>query len=118
MSTASAALALHDVSKRYGRSGWALHDVTVELAAGSITALVGPNGAGKTTLLRIWAGFERPTRGTATVFGGEPSAASQVERRAVCFMPQQPALYGQLSVSDHIVLARHWVPGFDAGGTR
>ena len=51
-------LALHadGLGKRYG-SNWALRDCTLEIPAGSVTALVGPNGAGKTTLLQLAVGL-------------------------------------------------------------
>jgi zinc/manganese transport system ATP-binding protein len=41
-----------------------LHDVDVDLAWGSVTAIAGPNGAGKSTLVEILAGVRRPLRGT------------------------------------------------------
>ena len=46
------------LGKRYG-STWALRDCTLEIPAGSVTALVGPNGAGKTTLLHLVIGLSR-----------------------------------------------------------
>ena len=44
----------------------ALDDVTLELPAGTSTALIGPNGSGKTTLLHVLAGLVSPTAGTVT----------------------------------------------------
>ncbi|URM89197.1 ABC transporter ATP-binding protein [Streptomyces sp. MRC013] len=55
---------LQSVSKRYGRGGWILRDVDLEVPAGEVVALTGGNGSGKSTLLRIAAGLSRPTRGT------------------------------------------------------
>jgi ABC-type bacteriocin/lantibiotic exporter with double-glycine peptidase domain len=56
------------VGRRYGRRRpWALREVNVEFARGTITALVGPNGAGKSTLIRAWMGFERPNFGVSTI---------------------------------------------------
>ena len=37
-----------------------LEDISLEVRAGSVTALLGPSGCGKTTLLRVIAGLERP----------------------------------------------------------
>src|SRR4029079_10278310 len=48
----SAAVRNDALGKRYG-SSWALRECTLEIPAGSVTALVGPNGAGKTTLLQL-----------------------------------------------------------------
>ena len=62
--------ALHAVGlgKRYGAK-WALQDCTLEIPAGSVTALVGPNGAGKTTLLQLAIGLVRASAGSVRVLG-------------------------------------------------
>jgi ABC-2 type transport system ATP-binding protein len=51
------------LGKRFG-SRWALRNCTLEVASGSVTALVGPNGAGKTTLLQLAVGLNKPTAGS------------------------------------------------------
>lgn len=43
-----------------------LHDVSIELEFGAMTAITGPNGAGKSTLLEILAGVRRPLTGQVT----------------------------------------------------
>ena len=53
-------ISVRNVTKRFG-DFVALDDVSVEVAGGSLTALLGPSGSGKSTLLRIIAGLERPT---------------------------------------------------------
>ena len=50
------------ITKRFG-DFTALDDVSVEVADGSLTALLGPSGSGKSTLLRIIAGLETPDVG-------------------------------------------------------
>ena len=74
-------VALHadGLGKRYG-SKWALQDCTLEIPAGSVTALVGPNGAGKTTLLQLAVGL---THRAAAAW--RCLAARLAEVRARCF---------------------------------
>jgi iron complex transport system ATP-binding protein len=47
-----------------------IHDVSLQLCGGEMTALIGPNGAGKSTLLRLLTGYLTPTRRTGG--GGRP----------------------------------------------
>ncbi len=58
------------VSFRYpGTSGWALHNVDLEVQPGEMIALVGPSGAGKTTLCNLVARFYDPTAGRLLLDG-------------------------------------------------
>jgi ABC-type multidrug transport system fused ATPase/permease subunit len=50
-----------------------LHEISFEVPAGSVAALVGPSGSGKSTLIGLIAGFYIPTRGRATVDGTDIS---------------------------------------------
>ena len=59
---ASPLLRLQGVSKSFGGLA-AVRDVSLELPAGSLSALIGPNGAGKTTLFALMSGFIRPDAG-------------------------------------------------------
>ena len=76
----------------------ALDEVTFEIAAGSVTALVGPNGAGKTTLLRCIAGLDRPMLGAVQVAGADVLEAPRAARRKVGFLSDSFGLYESLSV--------------------
>jgi ATP-binding cassette, subfamily B, bacterial len=61
---------LHGASFRYpGADRDALQDITLDIPAGSIIALVGENGAGKTSLVKLLCGLYRPTVGTITIDG-------------------------------------------------
>jgi ABC-2 type transport system ATP-binding protein len=107
---AAIALATASLTKTFLPRVRALVDVTLAIPEGRVVALVGPNGAGKSTLIRCWAGFERPSRGTATVLGVNPERA----HGQTALVPQQPALYRSLTVGDHIGLAAHARPSFAA----
>jgi ABC-type multidrug transport system ATPase subunit len=73
-------------------------DLTVE--KGELIALVGTNGAGKSTFLRLAAGLLEPTSGDVLVCG---HPAGSIDARAeLSFVGDQPSLYGDLSVREHI----------------
>ena len=75
----------------------ALRDVTLDLRAGEVVALMGRNGAGKTTLLSHLVGLRRPSAGTVTVAGVAPHGRPGREMaRLVGLVPQDPGrlLYG------------------------
>src|SRR5436305_6477336 len=76
------AVAVRDVRKVYGRGEReviALDGVSIELAAGSFTAIMGPSGSGKSTFLNVAAGLDRPTSGTVSL--GETELSRMSERR-------------------------------------
>ncbi len=90
----SLAIDLRQVSYRAGRSR-ILHDITLSIPHGSITALVGPSGSGKTTLVRLIAGLLQPSVGCIAVLGHgspDPATASRIG-----YMAQSDALYNELS---------------------
>jgi ABC-type Mn2+/Zn2+ transport system ATPase subunit len=62
----------------------ALLDVSLDVAAGSLVAVVGPNGAGKSTLLKLVAGLLKPWRGEVIVLGAPPGTHA----RQVAYVPQ------------------------------
>jgi len=65
---------LEGVSFRYpGTDAWVLQDVSLDLPAGSVVAVVGENGAGKTTLVKLLSRFYEPTTGRITVDGTDLS---------------------------------------------
>ena len=75
-------------------------DVSIEIPHGSFVALVGPNGAGKSTFLGLVAGLIEPSDGSAWIAGHE--AGTLPARSAMSFLPDQPVLYDDLSVHEHI----------------
>jgi ABC-type Mn2+/Zn2+ transport system ATPase subunit len=74
---------LREVSAGYGDQ-LAIEDVTLDVPAGSLVALVGPNGAGKSTLLKVIAGVLEPWSGLVEVLGHR--AGDQARR--VAYVPQ------------------------------
>ncbi|HEY7199655.1 MAG TPA: ABC transporter ATP-binding protein [Candidatus Dormibacteraeota bacterium] len=75
----------------------ALDRVSLEAAGGEVLGLVGPNGAGKTTLVDVVCGLLRPSSGRVRVLGHDAAARSQEVRRQVGLVPQETALYEEVS---------------------
>lgn len=117
MNTAMPALVAHGLHKRFELKGTkrtvqALADVSLEIPAGTLSALVGPDGAGKTTLLRLAAGLMRADQGTLQVLGIDAAADPQAVQDRISYMPQRFGLYEDLSVQENLDLYAdlHGVP--------
>jgi ABC-2 type transport system ATP-binding protein len=107
-------LVAEHVGRRYRRNRpWAVRDVSLAIPEGSITALVGANGAGKSTLIRAALGFERPDEGRLLVFGIDPRRDRTRVVNSLGYVPQGPSLYRNLTIADHLTLARAARPSFD-----
>jgi ABC-2 type transport system ATP-binding protein len=87
------------LTRRYGRLE-ALTDFSLEVSPGEIVALVGPNGAGKTTALKLLVGLLTPTAGTVSIGGYDVLRQPLEAKRILAFLPDQPFLYEQLTVSE------------------
>lgn len=100
--------------RHYDRRGpWAVRGVTTTLPAGSITALVGPNGAGKSTLIRACIGFEPVDEGAIRVAGADTRRHRREVVENTGYVPQTNALYRDLTIGDHLLLASGGRHGFD-----
>ena len=94
------AITVSNVNKRFG-DFLALDDVSLEVAGGSLTALLGPSGSGKSTLLRVIAGLEVPDTGTV-VISGEDATNVPVRKRGVGFVFQHYAAFKHMTVRDNV----------------
>ncbi|KRB78504.1 D-ribose transporter ATP-binding protein [Nocardioides sp. Root190] len=101
-------LALRGVAKSFG-AVQALKSGTLEVAPGSIHALVGENGAGKSTLVKIVAGVHRRDTGYFELAGEPVDFGSTAESKAagVAVIYQEPTLFPDLSVAENIFMGRH-----------
>jgi len=88
------------LTKRFG-SFTALDEVSIEVAAGSLTALLGPSGSGKSTLLRVIAGLERPETGTVELDGVDVSGQA-AQKRGVGFVFQHYAAFKHMTVRENV----------------
>ena len=93
------ALETRDLTKAYGDLV-ALTPLTLTVRPGERVVLVGTNGSGKTTLLRLVSGLLEPTAGEVEV-AGDP-AGSIDARAALSYLPDDPVLYDDLSLAEHV----------------
>jgi ABC-2 type transport system ATP-binding protein len=113
----ASALAADGLGKRYG-SSWALRDCTLELPAGTVTALVGPNGAGKTTLLQLAVGLSAPSCGEVRVFGRSPRRDAKDVLPRIGFLAQDHPLYKGFTIAETLKLGRKLNPAWDDAAAR
>ena len=96
---------LHGIDKSF--AGFpALKDVSFDVRAGEVHALLGENGAGKSTLIRIISGVHTPDRGEVRI-GGEVvrlSSPRDARRRGIATVYQELLLFPELSVAENIFL--------------
>ncbi|PPD13694.1 MAG: Fe3+/spermidine/putrescine ABC transporter ATP-binding protein [Methylobacterium sp.] len=97
---ASQPLTLDAVSHSYG-DAVAVDQVTLEVRAGELVALLGPSGCGKSTLLRIVAGFINQTSGRV-IIGDRVVDPLPPNRREVGIVFQNYALFPHMTVADNI----------------
>jgi len=104
-------LSLRGVSKSFGSVN-ALTDIELDVAEGSVVAIVGDNGAGKSTLVKILAGVHRPTAGVV-LFHGQPvemADPSEAIALGIATVFQDLALCENLNVVENLFLGRELSP--------
>src|SRR5260370_31639668 len=90
-----------NLRKRYGDVE-ALRGVSFHVAAGEIYGLLGPNGAGKSTTIGILCGLVPPDSGDAQLNGIDVLRQPVEARRSLGVVPQNVALYTDLSARDNL----------------
>ena len=93
-------ISVRNVAKSYGDFA-ALAGVSVDVEAGSLTALLGPSGSGKSTLLRVIAGLEVPDGGTVTL-GEDDVTATPPQQRGIGFVFQHYAAFKHMTVRENV----------------
>jgi ABC-2 type transport system ATP-binding protein len=76
--------------------------LSFSVAPGEILGIVGPNGAGKTSALRAMAGILRPSAGSIRVDGHDVEREPVAAKRALAFIPDDPAPFEMLTVLEHL----------------
>src|SRR3954469_3908345 len=101
-----------DLVRRYGQgdtSVEALRGVSLDIAAGGLTAVMGPSGSGKSTLMHILAGLDQPSEGTVEIAGEDitrmgDNELTRLRRRHIGFVFQFFNLLPMLSAEENVVL--------------
>ncbi|KPF67900.1 ABC transporter ATP-binding protein [beta proteobacterium AAP99] len=103
-------LQVHQLGKRFSASSRPVFDqLSLQIAAGEVVALVGESGVGKSTLLNCIAGLDRADAGTVVV-DGEPmhaldeAAAAQLRARRLGFVFQAFHVLPALSVAQNVAI--------------
>ncbi|MEM8916313.1 MAG: ABC transporter ATP-binding protein, partial [Pseudomonadota bacterium] len=92
---------------RSGYEGFHLADISLEIAQGSLTALIGPNGCGKSTLLKTIAGFLPPGGGTVNIAGQDITKQRRnTVAKSIAVLPQQPIVPPGVTVDQLIGYGR------------
>ena len=104
-------LSLKGISKQFGAVS-ALTDISLDVHAGEVVALVGDNGAGKSTLVKVLAGVHAPTAGTMTFCGKEVALSGPSDALAlgIATVFQDLALCENLDVVANIFLGKELRP--------
>src|SRR6266542_719468 len=94
------AIEVRNVNKTFGKTP-VLRDVSLDVASGSLTALLGPSGGGKSTLLRVIAGLEQHDTGTVVISGVDATRLAP-QRRNVGFVFQHYAAFKHMTVFGNV----------------
>ncbi|MCB8982862.1 MAG: ABC transporter ATP-binding protein [Ardenticatenaceae bacterium] len=113
---------VNHLRKTYG-SVTAVDDISLQVSAGEIFAIVGPNGAGKTTAVESIMGLRRPDSGEIRVLGLNPQTQGRELKQRIGIQLQQAALPNRLKVWEALDLfatfygrSLPWEPLLEAWG--
>ncbi|MBC7875741.1 MAG: ABC transporter ATP-binding protein [Anaerolineales bacterium] len=93
-----------ELTKMFGKD-IAVQTLNMQIQPGTIFGFIGPSGCGKTTTVRLLTGFYRPTSGTLSVLGKNPSNFSNSDREKIGYLIQQFVLYPELTVWENLNFA-------------
>jgi beta-exotoxin I transport system ATP-binding protein len=97
----SVTIETHQLTKRYGTAR-GVEELDLAVYVGEVMGFLGPNGAGKSTTIRTVLDFQRPTSGTAQVFGLDSRRDSVQIRKRVGYLPGDVHLFDRMTGSQHL----------------
>ena len=90
-----------NLTKNYGDKR-GVSDISFKIEEGEIVGFLGPNGAGKSTTMNILTGYLSATSGSAKIAGIDILDNPVEAKRHIGYLPEQPPLYLDMSVSDYL----------------
>ena len=111
--TSDNAIVIEHFTRRYGRHV-AVDDLSLTVRRGSIFGLLGRNGAGKSTTIKALMNLVRPTAGRMTLLGFDSAADALRIRQRVAYVPEEPAYYGWMTVSEILAFNGAFHASWDA----
>lgn len=100
------ALSVRNLHAGYGARSTAIRNVSFDVPAHGITAIVGPNGAGKSTLMKTLAGVHTPDSGTVELFGtsldGSDARARLVRGLSLC--PERRRIFPAMTIEENLLM--------------
>ena len=87
----------------------ALREISIDVPAGSVIAILGGNGAGKTTLMKTIAGVLRPRSGTVSFLGEEITGlpSHKIVRRGIALVPEGRAILSRMTVRENLEMGAY-----------
>src|SRR5260370_10929726 len=92
----------------------AVQGITMDLPAGSATALIGANGAGKSTTIRTLMNLLTPSSGRASVLGVDSRKLGHRELGQIGYIAESQEMPGRLTTGEYIAYLRHFYPTWDS----
>jgi ABC-2 type transport system ATP-binding protein len=103
---------IRQLTRRYGRLE-AVHELSLDVPAGSVCALLGPNGAGKTTTLKVLLNLLPPTRGEARMLGVDSRQLSPRELQQIGYVSESQQQPDWMTVRQFLDYCRPFYPTWD-----
>lgn len=102
-----AVIRAENIGFRYGRSGWVLRDISLEVLQGDFIGIIGPNGSGKTTLLRVLDGLLIPEKG-GVFLDGVPVGRMKRDAvaRTIAVVPQDSMMVFPFAAREVVLMGR------------
>jgi len=107
----SAVIQINGLTKSFGGRP-AVNNLSLEVPAGAVYALLGDNGAGKSTTIRMLTGLLPPDAGSATILGDNCWTKAIELRHKVGYVPERPKFYDWMTVGE----IGWFTAGFHAAG--